>query len=520
MRFLVAPLLFTLTWVSTACVTETTEHEPRPLLPDNELNYHLMVVAQFESNIRMKGFATAAPPNTTIGYTDSEGTVHNHTSDEDGAFDFTINAGGSALPERVQISFQVQNDSVTHNFRVRQLESDLTRVPQAPHATGQIPNDILITADTLWVLASADALLQSFELSPEDEELRVSEDVYFPLDDHNRGANPYQMALHDSEKWMAVSLFAQQAVVIVNTDTFEEVARFPLSAIPAHQLPEPLQVQTPVDADGDGLTETTITQMQPRFPQVLLWRGDTLWAATTNYLQFATGPQNPAVLAPGTLLGFDWSNQELSLNQVLQLEHKNPQDLKVNGDEILIACSGVASTNADGIWQLQEPGALLSLDINAEQSIETVMLFDDFSPSTVNLTSDSIVIGNSIEANFALIPLTDAPTEKEVIILEATTATDSVFTSLDLGGGLLVVAQFGTDALWFYDLSQKELNPWPFTSPLVISPQLTNGIFKGLLRLQQRPGKPGVDYSGWSVMALTSLSSEVVPLDFFEVMGP
>lgn len=515
-------LMMALTFWGACPAGQNPTDEVPSLLPRSDINYHLIATAIHQQTLRVRGFESAVPAATSIEVRFGEAVRGPYQANDAGAFDFEVADLSVATDDQINLHFDTGDATLLQSFRVRNLSEALAQAVGPAVTTGQMPNDIVAGTERLWVLSSADSLLQSYSYGKAATSLAFDNDVYFPINTSNQGANPYQLAAHPDGAFVAVSLFTQQGIALVDASRHLEIDRFALASLPPFPLSTPVNVETPIDANNDGTLESAIHEMIPRHPQSMLWNGDTLWATTTNYLQFANGPSIPAVLGPGSLLRFTLEEERLVFQSAQTLPCKNPQDLKLDGTTgtLYVVCSGVTNQSAEGRWVVEEPGSLLAVPHDAPEQAETLYEFQDFSPATVTVTERTFVLGDSIGSRIALLDRMQDVIACDFVTIYETDVVDSVFAITRYGGNLLMIVPFATDRIWFYDLEQKALNPWPFLEPVPLASNLNNSLFKGVLKIEPRPGQPGVDFNGYSSFALTSLSSEIIPLDFSKVLGP
>jgi hypothetical protein len=502
---------------SQGCHEANQTNDNTLLLPKNEIQYHLISAAQTPHGIRVRAFDHATPPKTSIQISFGEN-AESLNSDDHGRFDVTLSPVNED-PSQIDLQFQVNENTIVQTYRVRDLSEDASTMVQASVVTGQVPNDLHVTASELWVVSSADALLQKFHRSQTETIITEEYSLYFPIDAQNRGANPYEIAFHPTLPIVAVSLFSQHAIAVVDTEKMQLLYTYPFNQLSLIELEDSITIDTPLDVNGDQNLETEISQLYPRHPQALLWTEEGLWVAATNYLQFATNGSLPKA-APGTLLSFLWNNDVLNFNAQWQLNGYNPQDLKAEDDTLFILTTGMSHFDANGNWQAQSKAALWQKPLSSDTAIQSIFQFDQFAPAKMTLTDGAFVFGHTLSAEIGILDRALPNAELDIVSVENNTHIDSIFSVLNLGGGLLAIAQYNQDQIWFYDLRERTLNPWPFNSPISISSYLQQDIFKGLLKIATRPGQPGVDYIGHTLFGLTGLSSEIIPIQLSNLLGP
>ncbi len=499
------------------CPSQEEPQTQPALLPKNKIQYHLIAAGEFDGQVRVRGFKNSTPSQTSIeiNYNDKSYDIQ---SDETGQFDFIIDS--PFIPNNdIVLSFELDDRSWDQTYQIRAEQEHQEQVTKQTTVTGQIPNDLFVASNKIWVLSSADSLLQEFTTDSTTEEITSERNVYFPIDDQNRGGNPYQFAIHSNQNIAAVSLFTQHTIAIVDLERMTLIDRISLAELPLIELDEPLFLSAPQDANNDGTTETEVSTIYPHHPQALIWQEDTLWVGATNFLEFSSNGLPPTV-APGTLLQFSWLNDKLTYQEQWQLKGKNPQDLLLTDTGLVILTTGTALLKEDGSWQQLSPAALWELPHENTSVLNSLFEFNSFTPAHMNLVENNYVFGNTQKAQLGILNTQNERLELETLTLDENEQTDSIFSTLSLGGGLLAIAQYNKDQIWFYDMQAKEMNPWPFRNPLTISAQLSDSIFKGLLKLAKPPGQPLVEHHGFIMYALTGLSSELIPIDLGEILGP
>ena len=239
--------------------------------------------------------------------------------------EFDIELESTFLPEEtLSLTFHLENQTLEQPFRVRTAAEQKANLTETSIVTGQVPNDLEISSDKIWVLASADSLMQEFGTDHSGQQVITERTTYFPIDDENRGSNFYQFAFNFEKNIVAVSLFTQHAVAIVELSSLSIIDVFHFTELPLITLEESIVLSAPKDADNDGIAETSVSKMYPHYPQALVWQNDELWVGATNFLGFSSNGMPPQV-APGTLVHLNWNGNQLNYESQFQLQGYNPR---------------------------------------------------------------------------------------------------------------------------------------------------------------------------------------------------
>jgi hypothetical protein len=153
-------------------------------------SWHAVAALRDGGEVRLRGFAAAAPAGAAVLVVDAEGPRAETTADADGAFELRLESAAETLEMRV-------GDDV---WLIRPRAADVVErcLVGAASATGTLPNDVQLSRcdDETFALvpASADGALDAFPLAGG---AAVSHSA-FELDAAQRGANPWAVAPHPS----------------------------------------------------------------------------------------------------------------------------------------------------------------------------------------------------------------------------------------------------------------------------------------------------------------------------------
>lgn len=466
------------------------------------------VAAQvIDGEVRVRGFDAAAASAGGDVHLETASSSVDVTPDADGRFDAVID-GADAPGDTVEI------DGV--ETAIRRGDPN-TCVPGPERLTaGTVPNDVALVRcdEELYavVAASGDGALHIISASSGN-----TETVPFAVDEANRGANPWHVATQGS--LAATTLFGQHRVALVDACG----ARVLATAAPTDEAGDDVLVDvapavplaTPLDADGDGSPETLVSRMQLRHPQGVGLVGDVLLATFSNLLE--VGP--PARHGPGVL--FRWRVRDGSLTALgaTVLPFQNPQAVALDADgRPWVSASGVLEQR-DGRFVAATDGALLRVD---SETGAVLQVFDlaRFAPGTPAFTSDHFVVGSLTQPLLRIGHLRDGMQAVELAVDGAggPDRVESIFEVATLSGGLVVAAEFGTDQLHVVDPRGPTLHPWPFTEPLDLG---TGDLPRGAQSIAIAPPRSdSVSVAEPDGIALLGLSSELVPLRFWQAVGP
>lgn len=478
-----------------------------------------------DKTVSLVGYGQATPASTRVRLLERIDADQNEsTFTSDGALETISDAQGRfslSIPQTlvvVSVQFIPPNGEMeTISFRVRNRESAFTCFATSISETGTLPNDTHIAScdgqRMGYVVTSADATLEA--AAPAGDQ--PTQEIHFFPPQEQVGANPYHGAWHPTKNLTAVSLFGTSTVAIINPCTGEKLFHSPPWSQEGDQFlltaEPPLQLTTPIDVNGDGAPDPTVTSMFPRSPQALTWIDDALWVIFSGFIEGAT-PEQKAVFGPAALVIYHWNGTSLDISRVVALPHQNPQSVTAgNDDSVWISYSGVVQMNDAGFF-IDTPGYLEKRSAD-DASLLHVISMDHFGPSTPAISADKIVTGSLLNSQIAILP-THAESIQEATVIEVEGAqTESLFDVALWGTDVAFITQFSTDRVHVVDLQRDILNPFPFPEKGI---DLSRGrsIFHGAQSIDINQNSSEGDLG----VVLLGLSAELVFLDFRQVFGP
>lgn len=412
-----------------------------------------------------------------------------------------------ALPASAEVTVERSDGGfrpVTFAVRAPEVARRAAVAPSLGGA-GSVPNDLVIAgAHGLLVRSGDDAV------SPLDLERGLTAErpgIRLPS-----GANPYFVEPLDAAgDRAAVTAFGHHQVYVVRFSS-GEVERA-LSVPVELEVEPPLVLPRPFDIDGDGEAETEVRRFSPRAPQSLARVGDWLLVGFSGFVSPRLDAARAPIYLPSVLVRWDLADLAAP-PQVLPLPAFNLQEVRAQADGRVVAvCSGRLDY-LDGDVTTNSPGAVYLVDV---ESMELRRSFElgAFAPTTALVFEDRVWVGSLARGVLRGLSL-EGGAEREIVVNDE--AVDSVFRLVDLGGGLIGVPSFNTDRLHILDAVTGELDPPPLYAPLEVGPG--RPIFDGLQIVARRPGRPGVDFVGPDLFALSGIAARITPIELRQLFGP
>lgn len=502
---------------------------PGPL-PRTETRYERMALFDEGGGVaRLRGWDGALPVGATATVFDVESgsQMVQATADENGRIDVTFAAHTDQV---FTVRPGVTND-LPLDFRAR-TRADAMRqmVRQRLAGTGSTPNQVVVdpngplTGDTpAYVVLSGDNALDnaSMDDGARGPALVAFEETASPLGP--LAATPWHAHVDGTLAW--VSRYAQGTFSTV--DLASGAVRATSSTLPLQTLAQPLSLDPPVDADGDGVEDTQTSVLLPRNPTGLTRVDNTLVVAFANVL--STNATGHSQYGPGMLAAFelDAQGRPQGTPRVVSLPWVNPQWVVAHPDGNAVVVSATGALHRDGGgWQVQSNGGVA---VVALRDLTVTQQWDlgDFAPSKPLFVTEghALMVPSVLRARLARMDITTGQlthgpgAPQPALVLEDTQDLRSVFECALHATGLVACALFDKDTVVFVDPRTQEVNPWPFTGPVVI-PENAGQVRLGLQSLAVRPGRNGVDRTGPDVVLLMSLASRLAALDTRFVFGP
>ncbi|MFZ9887523.1 MAG: hypothetical protein ACO3JL_08475, partial [Myxococcota bacterium] len=315
----VAPLLLSLLvvsppWGCDSMVTPTRlcsidEGEP---LPESWRGAAAIVVHREGDTVRVRGFSGAVPALADVVAEAGDVSVR-VAADEEGRFDLAV----PGQHDGVELSSPANGNRL--RFRTRETDEALACVRGQPVSVGTTPNDVEFAGchagPQAITISSGDGAIEF--PAPEGESGPPS--VIFPLDQQGRGPIPWSAAVQPDGPLVAVSLFGQDEVALVNGCDASPLGTFAPrqpdgSAVTVAVSPS-IYPPRPTDIDDDGVPDELITEMSLRAPEGVAFSTERLFVTYTNLID--TGP--PALLGPGVLASFLVVGNELRFEGIVTL---------------------------------------------------------------------------------------------------------------------------------------------------------------------------------------------------------
>jgi hypothetical protein len=216
------------------------------------------------------------------------------------------------------------------------------------------------------------------------------------------GSSPWMVAARPGHpEQVLVTLFGEGAVAVVDVCAGVEVGRVVVDVV--IDLDRALTPLVPIDADGDGATDATVTRMRLRTPQAVAVDDDGFaWVTFTNVIEPAL-PDHPMVAGPGALVrvGVSDAGDALVVDDHRVVPCDNPQGLAVDGDDVWVTCTGHFQNQNGGLVRAS-PGGIVrvarqTFDVviaaNADESFGTPVVFRGEPPGVLGVGS---VLGSGV----------------------------------------------------------------------------------------------------------------------------
>lgn len=190
------------------------------------------------------------------------------------------------------------------------------------------------------------------------------------------GSSPWMVVARPGHPaQVLVTLFGERAVAVVDVCAGVEVGRVVVDV--AIDLDRALTPLVPIDADGDGATDATVTRMLVRAPQAVAVDDDGFaWVTFTNVIEPAL-PDHPMVAGPGVLVRVALSDagDALSVDAHQIVPCDNPQGLAVDGDDVWVTCTGQFQNQNGGLVRAS-PGGIVRV-ARSTFDVVTAASFDE-----------------------------------------------------------------------------------------------------------------------------------------------
>lgn len=498
----------------------TPPRELPPAVPGGPVAWSFIATGSDQARPRARGFDGAVPVGATVTIRSAGRVLAETTADDRGRFDVSFDAvdtvdiavAGQGLDAEQTLQFAVRD------IRQAQEQAVLQRLAQ----TGSVPNHVLIppafAVDTdalALVVNSGDNTVDNLSLVGGG---RAFPAVQLPDAASATGPVPAQpFAACALGQLAAVTRWGQSGITLFEISTGQIV-----SAIDANQpvtLAQPFTPAVPVDANNDGVTETTVTALTPRTLQGITAAGNRLFVTAANMLKGGV----PPVYAPGMVVAYDVSGTSLAPANppVAVTSFFNPQSIIAADNAIYVVETGVLDLGGGG-WHTTSDGGIDVLD-PATLTVTRTINLGRTAPGSAAVTADGayLYVGSLVYPQVYKIEIATGSVMRgpdNPIVLFESGDVQSIFSLVAHPMGLIFASSFNTDQIYAVDSADDSVSPWPFANPLRVG---EGGMaFGGAHMLALRPGRNGVDFRGADLVVLMSLAARIATVDTRYIMGP
>ncbi|MBN2360580.1 MAG: hypothetical protein JXR83_14080 [Deltaproteobacteria bacterium] len=491
--------------------------EPPPAVPAGPVAWSYIAAGSDQDGSRAHGFDGSVPAGAAIAIRSGGLLLAETVADARGRFDVRF---GQADAVEIVVSGGGLAAEQTLQFAVRDLAAAREQaVVQRLAQTGAVPNHLLIPpAYALYddalalVVNSGDNTVDNISLVSGS---RAFPPLLLPEAAGAIAAQPFSAVAID--RLAVVTRFSQSGITL-----FEIASGQPLSAVDETEplaLATPFVSPTPVDADNDGATETTVSALVPRTLEGIAAVGDRLFVAAANLLQAGS----PSIYAPGMVLFYDVVARSIvrADPRFATTAFLNPQAVVADAANAYVVESGVLDFES-GRWQATSDGGVEIFDAVSLASLRSANLGRG-APGSAALSADGkyLYVGSLLRPHLYKIEIATAAVVRgpdNPIVLFGSDDSQSVFSLAAHPMGLVFASSFNTDQVFAIDTADDAVSPWPFCSPLQVG---EGGIaFGGAQMLALRAGRNGVDFRGPDLAVLMSLAARIATIDTRYIMGP
>jgi len=496
------------------------EQEPPPAVPGGPVSWSHIAVGSDQGQIRVRGFDAAAPTGSTVEVSVAGASCGSVEADARGRFELRCGAGesveiqvtGAGLEGIEKLSFAV------HDMAAARAQAVNQRLTQ----TGAIPNHIVMPAAfagaedaRLLLVNSGDGSVDSLSLA---DGTRAGDPCSLPPREIQGNSVPAQpFAVEALGELAAVTRFGHSGVSLFDIDSGAVIDS--IDGQQAGPLPQPFNPPTPVDGDGDGSPEASVSALLPRSFEGLAAVGERLFVCAANLLQAGV----PPIYGPGMVLIYDWDASSLrpAATDHLFTALLNPQVAVAAGELVAVVETGVLGLGAGG-WEAQSDGGVELFDAATLEQV-AVLNLGRSAPGSAVLSADgsALYVGSLLRPELYKIDLSartvlrgpDSP-----IRLFESAEVQSIFSLVAHPMGLIFASSFNTDQVYAVDVVNEAVSPWPFSAPFAAGEG--GQAFAGAHALALRPGRNGVDFRGADIAVLMSLAARLATIDTRHLMGP
>lgn len=347
--------------------------------------------------------------------------------------------------------------------------------PASSIQTGAGPNAMVVIErhdqSLLAVAASLDSTVQFFSLP----NLQPAGSVFFAPNRDKRSPNPWALAASPDGNTLAVSLYDDHSVALIDVAQRKIVATL---------MPTPAA----------------------SYPTALRFVGADLFVLFTNRLAYAELNGLPSRYNEGTLVRFRLEQGAARFTGSVVLPCQNPAALEAESASTLaIACQGNAFFDGAHHMQLKEGAALIRVDTQSLNITSTIAL-SRFAPSQIVKHPDGLLMASAVKRQLLLMP-TAAHSDDEAILLalnaDNTDEPGYMSALFTQSSNKAIAADFKNDHLYSIDL-RVPFGPQALKAPLRLKANEDALLFRGPQALAQT--------ENGRLYVLTSLSAEVMAL--------
>lgn len=296
-------------------------------------------------------------------------------------------------------------------------------------------------------------------------------------------------------------------------------------------LAQATPLSRPFDIDGDGTEETTVTTLTPSFPSGLAVLGESVFVSFSNYLQAVVDP----AAAPGLVRIFHLTGEVPFLQPIvsppLVTTAFNPTGLRVLPDgRLLVINSGINTITADGTVPLTAAGIdLINLHSGEQTWVDLGPVALSFTPPTISSDGRLAFLPSASYGEVYVVDLIAARAVRDrndpILVTSSVAGSDFLpQAAIDPNTNHLYVASFSQSAIYpeaidlssGADIENAPPDPYVLGFPAGVTPENPSGANTGIGALAFRPGKPGIDFTGGNLFALTSFPGKLVSITTVE----
>ncbi|MBI2345446.1 MAG: hypothetical protein HYV03_00850 [Deltaproteobacteria bacterium] len=288
-------------------------------------------------------------------------------------------------------------------------------------------------------------------------------------------------------------------------------------------------LSSPFDIDGNGTTETTITQFTPNYPGGLAAAHGKLYVSFSNYLQ----PLSPAVAAPGIVRAYNIHAGAPYLTPSaappIVTSAYNPTALATLPDGTVLVVNSGVNDIVDANTVPRTDAGVDFVDPVTDAIADSVNLGPvalSFQPPAVTADGALAFLPSASYGEIYAVDLANRKalfTHENPITITGNGVGEDFLTdtAISAAGGFLFVGSFTHSAVYPIDLRAiiPQVLPPAFPGPIVVgfpvgvTPENPSGVNTGIGAIAIRPGTPDTDYTGPDLFALTGTPGTLVTIN-------